>query len=222
MHAVRKEYEFPSYTRGEERVDLAVHTLGVLAALSGGVWLLSVRAGIMHAGEVLSLVVYATALGTMTLASTAYHFTRPGRVKEVLRRVDHAVIFALIAGTYTPFAVHHAAAGGTVGAGLWIVWAVALAGIVLKLRYPRRYERSGLILYVALSWAIVFLAQPMWAALETPTLILLGFGGLLYLAGTALHLMESLPYHNAAWHAFVLTAAGCHFAAVLIETGTRG
>lgn len=214
----RKAYEFPAYTPGERIADALIHILGVLAAVGGAAWLVPVRAAGLPPAEWLSLLAYAAALGGTMIASMAYHFAHPGRLKEILRRVDHAMIFAMIAGTFTPFAAQYARTGGDVRSSLWIVWGVALAGIALKLAFPRRFERAGLVLYLGLGWALAPLAWPVWASLATPSLVLLGVGGLLYALGTVLHLMESVRYHNAAWHGVVLVAAACHFAAVVLAT----
>jgi hemolysin III len=211
-------HEFPAYTPGERRADAVVHALGGLGAGVGSVWLLSARICCLSDIRLLSLIAYLGGLGGMVLASAAYNFVRSLPVKEILRRVDHAMIFAMIAGTYTPIAVRHLMDGEGRGTGLWIVWSVACAGIVLKLVFPRRLERFGLALCLGLGWAIVVLSQPIWASMSTGALILLAGGGLLYTVGTAIHLMERLAYHNAIWHALVFTAAACHFAAIALET----
>lgn len=214
----RIAHEFPAYTPGERRADLVVHALCVLGVLIGAAWLLLARSCCAVAAEGVPLVAYMAALAGMVLASAAYNLIRKGRVKEILRRIDHAMIYALIAGTYTPFAARHMATAEGIGTSLWIVWGVALAGVALKLAFPRRLERLGLALYLGLGWALLMLGMPMWGAVGTAPLVLLGAGGLLYTLGTAVHLAERVAYHNAVWHALVLAAAGCHFLAVVLET----
>jgi hemolysin III len=208
----RAPLEFPVYTAREHAVDGILHGLGIVSGVLGTAWLLAVRAPYASAADLAALLVYAGALDGMLLASAAYNLARPGRRKEMLRRLDHAAIFVMIAGTYTPFAVKGLAPGG--GASLWAVWAAATAGALVKLAFPRRFERLGLLLYLGLGWAILVMAGPLWSSFPRGTLLLLGIGGLLYTAGTGFHLLESVAYHNAVWHALVLAAAACHFAAV--------
>lgn len=214
----RSAHEFPTYTPGERRADLVIHALCVLGVVVGAAWLVWGRSCCAAESERVSLLAYMVALGGMVFASAAYNLVRTGRVKEILRRIDHAMIYALIAGTYTPFAARHMVHSKGIVSSLWIVWGVALAGVALKLAFPRRLERLGLALYLGLGWALVALGMPMWGAVGTAPMVLLGVGGLLYTLGTAVHLAERVAYHNAAWHAFVLAAAGCHFAAVVLET----
>jgi hemolysin III len=217
----RGAYDFPVYTRAERIADAAVHVTGVPLAAAGAVWLMSASAGRLTDAAKLSLLAYLLALVGTLLVSAAYNLVRAGRLKENLRRLDHAMIYAMIAGTYTPFAGHYLQRGGS---GLWlemvslaVVWAVALAGGILKLAFPRRLEMAGFALYLGLGWAMVLLGWPMWAALPLPSLALLGVGGVIYTLGAAVHLRETVPYHNAVWHALVLAAAGCHFAAIALQ-----
>jgi hemolysin III len=211
---------FPAYTARERLVDMVVHALCIVGVLIGAVWLVWGGSCCTDGTGRLSLFAYMVALGGMVFASSAYNALRTGRAKEILRRVDHAMIYALIAGTYTPFAVHHMDHVEGIGTSLWIVWGVALAGVCLKLAFPRRLERLGLALYLGLGWALLVLGMPMWGAVGTLPMVLLAVGGVLYTLGTAVHLAHRVAYHNAAWHVFVLVAAGCHFAAVVLETTT--
>ncbi|NYZ11458.1 hemolysin III family protein [Azospirillum sp. RWY-5-1] len=211
---------FPAYTSHERFIDLIVHALCVLGVMIGTAWLVWGSSCCTDETGRLSLFAYMVALGGMVFASSAYNAVRIGRAKEVLRRIDHAMIYALIAGTYTPFAVHHMDHAEGIGTSLWIVWGVALAGVGLKLAFPRRLERLGLALYLGLGWALLVLGMPMWGAVGTLPMVLLAVGGVLYTLGTVVHLAHRLAYHNAAWHVFVLVAAGCHFAAVVLETAS--
>lgn len=214
----RAAHEFPAYTPGERRADLVIHALCVLGVLIGTAWLAWGRTCCIDGTGRLSLFAYIAALGGMVVASSAYHIVRTGRAKEILRRIDHAMIYALIAGTYTPFAVHHMDHAEGIVSSLWTVWGVALAGVCLKLAFPRRLERLGLALYLGLGWALVVLGLPMWGAVRTLPMVLLAVGGVLYTLGTVVHLAERIAYHNAVWHVFVLAAAACHFAAVALDT----
>jgi hemolysin III len=162
----------------------------------------------------LPIVVYAICLVAMLGCSAAYHLAEPSPRRELLRRVDQAMIFLMIAGTYTPFTIDRLDGDWstlfTIG-----IWSLALMGAAAKLAYPRRLEGFTVALYLALGWIGLVEVRPIFAALDMPTLFLLGAGGLLYTVGTVFHLWERLPFQNAIWHGFVVSAACCHYAAVL-------
>src|SRR5438445_330139 len=142
-----------------------------------------------------------------------YHFHHATERGELLRRLDHAAIFVMIAGTYTPFTVgilNGAAAVWSTGS----MWAAALAGAAVKLAYPRRFEWITIVFYLGLGWAAVVFMRPLLAALDRPTLILIVMGGIVYSIGAGIHSWRRLPFHDAIWHALVLIAAGCHYAAI--------
>ncbi len=198
--------------RAERRADAFVHRLGLAAGVAGAIVLLSAHQG--GVVETMAVATYAFGLLAMLFCSAAYNMARPSRVKWWLRRLDHAAIFLMIAATYTPFLAQvrdHDWAGGMALA----VWTGALAGIVLKLGWPGRFDRAAVALYLALGWAIVVAIDPLAAAVPASTLVLLAAGGLLYTVGVVFHLWESLRFQAAIWHGFVLAAAGCHYAAVL-------
>ena len=206
---------FPVYSRAERRADALVHVLGVVFALVGGGTLLAAVWAVGNARATASVAVYCLGLAAMLGVSAVYNLAPPGPAKEMLRRVDHAVIFVMIAGSYTPFAVNLVARPW--GMVLCVaVWTTALAGVVLKLAWPRRFERLGLVLYLATGWMLLPAIGPMAAGLPARVLWLLVAGGVVYSLGTAVHLARRLPFHNAIWHAMVLAAAALHFAAVAV------
>lgn len=207
---------FPQYSGGERAADLVIHVLGVLGALAGGLWLV-LGPGLRHdLGTWLTLFAYALGLAGGLGASAAYNLTPPGRRKELLRRLDHAMIYCLIAASYTPFAFERIPPplGPWLGAG---VWAAALLGIALKLGFPRRWERLGLALYLAIGWAVLLAIGPLVESVRPVTVWLLLVGGGLYTAGSLFHNLKRLPFHNPIWHGFVLVAAVLHFLAVTLE-----
>jgi hemolysin III len=161
-------------------------------------------------------ILYVIGLITMLVCSAAYNLSLDSPRRELLRRFDHAAIFVMIAGTYSPFTL-----GRLDGAwSVWLagfVWGVALLGAVAKLTVPRRIERYAVILYLALGWVVLLALEPLLAALHPAVLILILAGGLLYSAGVAFHLWRGLRFQNAIWHALVLSAAVCHYAAVIVN-----
>ena len=159
------------------------------------------------------IAVYAVCLVAMLGCSAAYHLAAPSPRRAVLRRIDQAMIFLMIAGTYTPFTADRLTGSWSTSftAGIWIL---AMAGAAAQLAMPQRIKGISIALYLALGWVWLIAARPIFAALDMQTLVLLGAGGTLYTVGTIFHLWHRLPFQNAVWHGFVVWAACCHYAAV--------
>jgi hemolysin III len=194
--------------------DGVVHALGLALGLVGATALMGLA--VLYGNPVLvaPLFVYAAGLVAMLGCSAAYHLLRSSRRRDWLRRFDHAAIFAMIAGTYTPFTILGLQSGWSTGLTIGI-WSVAAIGIALKLWQPRRIETISVALYLGLGWIGLIALHPFLVALDAATLALLAAGGILYSVGVVFHLWRRLPYHNAIWHGFVLVAAGIHYLAVL-------
>jgi len=206
----------PRYSPNEERLDAAIHVLGILFATSGSLWLIS---HIADLSAVVGVAIYCAGLLAMILASAAYQFSRQGRTKEFLRRIDHAAIFLMIAATYTPFAANRLW-HGTGLALLAAIWLCAIAGMILKLVFSGRSERLSVVLYLVMGWMILAVAKPLSVALAPVDLWLLLAGGLVYSAGVGFFLAERLPFHKPIWHSFVLVAAALQFGAIAGEFAT--
>lgn len=213
--------EHPRYSRAERLADAVVHgvslAFGLGACIALAVVLLPSHDGLRW----LAVGLYGAGLLATLGCSALYNMTVRSRWKAVFRRLDHAAIFVMIAGTYTPFLL--IAVGGAWGHGLLaFVWTVALTGVAVKLLWPRRFDRVSVAAYLLLGWSIVVVLDPLIASLSAAGLVLLAVGGLLYTLGVVFHLWTRLPYQNAIWHVFVLAAAACHFSAVMAEVAVAG
>jgi hemolysin III len=204
------------YSRNELWVDAVVHIFGILFAINASLWLLAHVTGLR---VVVSVSIYCAGLLTMILASAAYQLWRRGPAKEFLRRIDHAAIFLMIAATYTPFATNRLV-GETGVALLAAIWLCATAGVIVKITFPRRFERLSVICYLAMGWMVLAVAKPLSATLASVDLWLLVTGGLVYSAGVIFFLAERLPFHKPVWHGFVLVAVALQFAAIAGEFAT--
>lgn len=159
--------------------------------------------------------VYSFGLVGMISASGLYNFARPGSLKAVLRRLDHAMIFVMIAGSYTPFALN--ALSPEIGFPLCaVVWGLAGIGIALKLVCPNPNSNKtlSLVLYLSMGWLVLGVLPWLLAAMSPMVVLLLLIGGIVYSLGSFVHARAKLPFHNAIWHAMVLVAAGLHLAAI--------
>lgn len=209
------------HSRTEHIADAVVHVLGLVFGLAACTSLAMIALPSNDHLLKLALALYGGGLLAMLGCSALYNLTHHERAKAVFRRLDHAAIFVMIAGTYTPFTL--IAMGGAWGLGLLaFVWTVALGGVALKLFWPQRLERLSVIAYLLLGWSIVVALDPLLGSVSTAGLSLLLAGGLLYSLGVIFHLWTALPYQNAIWHLFVLAAAVCHFSAVFSEVALAG
>lgn len=205
--------DFPSYDPAERAADGAVHVIGVSAGVAGVCWLILRVAPEATLRQGATLLVYSVGLLGMLAVSAAYNLARPGRAKAVLRRLDHAMIFVMIAGSYTPFALN--ALRPPLGVLLCIAaWSVAALGVTLKLACPLHSERLSLALYLGMGWMLVVVIRSLVASVSSEVLWLLLAGGITYSLGVAVYAAGRLRFHNALWHAMVLIAAGLHLAAV--------
>jgi hemolysin III len=169
--------------------------------------------------QAIAILVYAATLVGSALCSFVYHALPQARWRSALRYLDHAAIFLLIAGTYTPFAGDELRGplGFTV---LEWVWALALAGVVLKLLLLGAYDRTFVGLYLGIGWFILAAGRASIAAIALPSLVLLAFGGVVYTAGAIIYARDRGHWTAPAWHGCVLTGALAHFLAVVVSAIT--
>ena len=194
--------------------DGVVHAVGMALGLAGAIAIMVMAVIRLDLSEIAPIFIYAAGLVAMLGCSAAYNLLRSNRRRDLLRRFDHAAIFAMIAGTYTPFTTLRLDGAWAYGLTA-VIWTVAALGIAVKLWQPQRIQRLSVFLYLALGWIGVIAVEPFLYSLGTSTLALLAIGGALYSIGVIFYVWRSLPYQNAVWHAFVLVAASVHYFAVL-------
>ncbi len=202
------------YDRAEVIADAVVHAVGIAFALAGGTALVVLAARWADGAQVAGVVVYALSLVALLSVSAAYNLWPVSRTKWLLRRADHALIFVLIAATYTPF-VSRFPSGWVAGALLVGVWTVALVGAGLKIALPGRLDRLSIVLCVLLGGSGALVYDTVAAALPPSTVGLMIAGGVTYVAGIVFHLWHGLRFQNALWHGFVLVASILFYSAVL-------
>ncbi len=204
-----------TYTRGEEIANWVTHGVG-LAASVVGLTLLIVLASLQgDAWHVVSFTVFGLTLLTLYTVSTLYHAQRGARAKLVFQKLDHAAIFLLIAGTYTPFLLTHLR--GPWGWSLFgVIWGLCGAGAVFQFFSSERFRRVTTLGYIVLGWLIVVAFKPLLTHVPPGGLWLLLAGGLCYTIGVIFYRWHRVRYHHAVWHAFVLGGSTCHYLAVLL------
>ena len=202
-----------------EPVNSLTHWAGAILALAGLIALLIVGWGMPL--KVVSLVIYGVSLIFLFSASATYHMVQvKDKALEIFRKVDHAAIFFLIAGTYTPFCIN-AFTGFWQWGMLTIIWSLAIIGIVVKIFVVRapRWLNAGI--YVVMGWLCIGAAGQMLAALPAWVLTWLIIGGVTYTLGAVVYSTKMFNFvpgvfgFHEVWHIFVLLAAAAHFVAVM-------
>lgn len=218
MNAIGESLPLRSWTQsaGEEVANAVSHGIGLVGATIGTPILLLAA---FRPGSIpffIGTIVFATTMLLVYLASTLYHCWPQTDTKSLLQVIDHAAIFLLIAGTYTPFALGPLHSyGGLVMLG--IVWALALFGVMMKAtRGALRHRKLSMTLYLGIGWIGLTIIRPLALAIPLSALLWLIAGGIAYTAGTLFFANERLRYGHFIWHLFVLAGTSCHFAAVFI------
>jgi hemolysin III len=199
-------------TRDEEIANSITHGVGAALGVVGLVVLVTLAASRGAGLLVLACTVYGLSLVLLYVCSTIYHALENGRAKRLFRILDHASIYLLIAGTYTPFTL-------VTLKGIWgwsllvVVWTFALAGIVFKCFFTGKFEALSTALYIVMGWNAVIAIQPLVRALPWSGFLWVLAGGLLYTLGVAFFASRR-KYAHTIWHLFVLAGSACHFLAV--------
>ena len=204
-----------SQSRGEEIANSVSHGMAVLAAAVGVPFLIVEAIAHESAAFVVGVSTFGASIILLYLASTIYHSLPAGKAKRVFRVLDHASIYLLIAGTYTPFTL-----GVLKGAWGWtlfgLVWALALMGVVLKSLGKASHPKFSTGLYLLMGWLVVIAIKPMLSQVPTAGLLWLLAGGLFYTLGVVFYATDGkLRYGHFIWHLFVLGGTACHYFAVL-------
>ncbi|MEQ6166755.1 hemolysin III family protein [Ekhidna sp. MALMAid0563] len=195
------------YTASEERLNVLTHGLGVVLSLVGLVLLLVKSSG---ATELASSLVFGVSLIILYTASTLYHASKDQNTRARLRIFDHAAIYILIAGTYTPVCL--ITLDESIGTMLlYIIWGVGLSGVVLKLFFTGKFDRLSTIMYIAMGWIAIFAIKPLLVAMSTEGLLWLLAGGVFYTLGAILYSIRSIPMNHATFHVCVLGGSASHY-----------
>jgi hemolysin III len=191
------------------------HSLGVALSIAALVLLVVFAGRTEDSFRMVSSIAFGSSLVFLYLASTLYHGLTSLRAKRIFKVFDHAGIYLLIAGSYTPFTL--VTLRGPVGwALLGTVWTLAVTGIVTEVLWLDRPRWLSALLFIGMGWIVIFAVRPLAAALPQGGLWLLVAGGLAYTAGTIFYLLESIPYMHAVWHLWVIGGSACHVLAVLL------
>lgn len=201
------------YSSSEEKLNILSHGLGLLA--SGIVFPFLIIKSLNFDGfwKPASFIIYGLSLVILYAASTFYHAAKNPKRRRKLNILDHAAIYVLIAGSYTPFCL--VGLDSEFGWYMFIcVWIFALIGIVLKLFFTGRFDKLSTVMYLLMGWQVVFFVKPLINNLSAAALNLLIAGGVFYTIGAILYSIKKMPYNHAIFHVFVLLGSVSHFLAI--------
>jgi len=211
-------HKYTTYPVLEERINVYSHALGLVLSSLALVLLTRKAHGML---QVVSVLAFAAGLIVLYGASTLYHGTTDIARRARLRIVDHAMIYVLIAGTYTPFSL--LVLKGTVS---WLIfsaiWAMAAIGIIIKLSHTGRYDNISTAMYVFMGWVIVFAIKPLIENFSTEGLAWLFAGGISYTIGALFYSIKRMPFNHASFHLFCLLGSSCHFVSIYYYVLTPG
>ena len=205
--------EIKFYSPLEERINILSHAAGLLLSMVAIVLLVTRASHFGNAWHIVSVAIFGASLIALYAASTTYHSATRAELRARLRVIDHATIYILIAGTYTPFTL--ITLNGAVGWTIFAVsWGMAIIGIILKLFFTGRFNLVSTLMYVFMGWIIIFAVKPLIANLSPEGLFWLVAGGLSYTIGAIIYSIKKVPLNHAIFHLFVLGGSICHFVAV--------
>ena len=201
------------YDPKEEKLNVISHALGLVLSIIALVLLVVYSSTYGSAKHIVSFSIYGASLIVLYSASTFYHYSKNPKLRKRLNIFDHAAIYILIAGTYTPFTL--VILKGWIGWTIFgVSWGLALTGVILKLFYTGKYDKISTFAYVLMGWLIIFAIKPLVNNLPFEGLMWLLSGGILYTIGAVLFSLKNLKYNHIIFHVFVLLGSFSHFIAV--------
>jgi len=201
------------YPHKEEIFNVISHLLGAILSVAGLALLVTFASIYGTVWHIVSFSIFGSTLVILYLASTLYHAAKSKRVRSKLNVFDHAAIYLLIAGTYTPFCL--VTLNGTIGWILFgITWGLAVVGVILKIFFIGRFNTLSTVSYVLMGWVAVIAAKPLYENLSAGGLTFLVLGGISYTIGAIFYAKEHLPYNHAIFHVWVLAGSIMHFISI--------
>ncbi|MEE9439275.1 MAG: hemolysin III family protein [Saprospiraceae bacterium] len=210
---MKNRYTPISYDPLEEKINIVTHAFGMFASVIALVLLILKSNSIGTIWHVFSFTVFGVSLIVLYTASTLYHASKKIKLRTRLNIFDHASIYVLIAGTYTPFTL--ITLQGKIGWWIFgINWTLALTGIILKLFFTGRYDKLSTIMYILMGWIIIVVIKPLITNLDHEGLLWLFIGGISYTIGAFFYSVNRIKYNHAIFHVFVLIGSFSHFISI--------
>jgi len=202
------------YTRQEEIFNSLTHGIGALLAVLGTIIIVK-KADNNNVAMIMSVLIYGLTMIGMYSMSTLYHFAKPGKMKNVMQIFDHASIYLLIAGCYTPVTLILLGGTGKALIMFAVVWIAAVAGIILNVVDMKKFKRVGMLLYLIMGWTAIVDIKNIIQLMGNKGATLMIAGGLSYTIGIIFYRMKQTKYMHCIWHLFVLAGSIFHYICIL-------
>lgn len=201
------------YPKNEERLNVLSHGFGLLLAIVSFPILINKSLQFDGFWKPISFIIFGLSMIILYAASTFYHAEKDPKKRRKLNILDHAAIYVLIAGSYSPFCI--VALDSDLGNYMFIfVWIFAFIGIILKLFFTGRFSKISTFLYLIMGWQVVIFIKPLMSNLTPEGLKYLFAGGIFYTVGAIFYSIKKLPFNHAVFHVFVLLGTFSHFLAI--------
>ncbi len=201
------------YSKAEEITNVFTHGLGMIMSVPALIYLIQLATEKKDLKFLTGVVIFGSSMFILYTASTVYHAVQEPKLRRKLNILDHASIYILIAGTYTPFTLV-----GLEGTWRWTifgtVWGIALLGVIFKFFFTGKFDKLSTILYVLMGWLIVVAYKPLSEGISEESLYWLFAGGIAYTVGAVLYMIRKMSFNHAIFHVFVLLGTACHFISV--------
>ena len=212
---MEKKTNIQFYSPAEEKLNIWSHAFGIFLSIIALVLLIIKAVQQDNIWMMISFPIFGVSLILLYLASTLYHASKEPQKRFKLKVFDHAAIYVLIAGSYTPFTL--VSLNGETG---WLifsmVWVMAFTGIILKLFFTGKFKIVSTAMYVLMGWLIIFYFQELTARLHEKGVFYLILGGVLYTIGAILYSIKKIKFNHAIFHFFVLAGSFCHFLSIYL------
>lgn len=198
----------------DEITSSITHIIGVALSITGLVLMLMCND--CDVWQIVSYSIFGSSLIILYFSSALYHGMAKLRLKVKLNKLDHAAIYILIAGTYTPYTL--VTLRGAWGWTLFgVIWGLAIFGVIYKLFfYSKKFRTISAIVYVLMGWMFIIAIKPILSNLPFGGLLWLLAGGVSYSLGVIFYLWKKLPMSHTIWHLFVLGGSICHFFSIYL------
>ena len=211
---ITREQKGTTQTLVEEIANSITHGLGLVLSVAALTILVVYASLDGDPWRITAFSIYGSSLTILYLVSTLYHSLTNSRIKAIFRRLDHAAIYLLIAGTYTPIILISLRTTWVIYI-LPIVWTMAVIGVYIKVFYIHRYERLTLTYYIIMGWMALIAAKPLFNSIPIESFIWIIVGGVAYTTGVVFYVWDRLPFNHTIWHGFVLAGSFSHFMGIL-------
>ena len=210
----KRKYKEKAQTIVEEIANSITHGLGFALSVAALTILVVYASREGDPWKITAFAIYGSSMTILYFCSTLYHSLTNSRVKAIFRRLDHAAIYLLIAGTYTPVILISLRTTWVIYL-LPVVWAMAIIGVYIKIFYIHRYERLALAYYIVMGWMALIAAKPLFNSIPIESFVWIILGGVAYTSGVVFYAWNRLPFNHTIWHGFVLVGSFSHFMGML-------